>query len=95
MTDVTQGGMNYPEKYCAKPLIRRKQKSEETEEKNTHKYNTFVGKNEKIQYSNISTVHTKKFISDLDKTKLENAYQKLVGHFANPTIQENIRVDVR
>ena len=33
----------------------------------------------------------KKFISDLDKTKLESAYQKLIGHFANPTIQENIR----
>ncbi len=33
----------------------------------------------------------KKFISDLDKTKLESAYQKLIGHFANPTIQENIK----
>ena len=33
----------------------------------------------------------KKFISDIDKTKLDNAYQQLMAHFANPTIQENIR----
>jgi TaqI-like C-terminal specificity domain/N-6 DNA Methylase len=33
----------------------------------------------------------KKFIAELDKVKVENAYQKLIAHFSNPTIQENIR----
>lgn len=33
----------------------------------------------------------KKFINELDKHALESAYQKLLAHFGNPTIQENIR----
>jgi hypothetical protein len=33
----------------------------------------------------------KKFINDLDKNKVEFAYQKLIAHFGNPTIQDNIR----
>ncbi len=33
----------------------------------------------------------KKFIAELDKVKVENAYQRLIAHFGNPTIQANIR----
>lgn len=33
----------------------------------------------------------KKYIKQLDKTKVEKAYKKYVNHFLNPTIQENIR----
>ena len=33
----------------------------------------------------------KKFIAELDKVRVENAYQKLIAHFHNPSIQENIR----
>jgi type I restriction-modification system DNA methylase subunit len=33
----------------------------------------------------------KKFIADLDKRLLEAAYQRLLTHFGNPIIQENIR----
>jgi type I restriction-modification system DNA methylase subunit len=33
----------------------------------------------------------KKFIKDLDKAKVEIAYQKLVAHFGNTDVQENIR----
>ena len=32
----------------------------------------------------------KKFIKDLDKTKLDSAYQKLITHFGNTEVQENI-----
>ncbi len=34
----------------------------------------------------------KKFINALDKTKVEAAYQRLLVHFGNPIIQENIRL---
>ncbi|MEO0041863.1 MAG: hypothetical protein RL329_1311, partial [Bacteroidota bacterium] len=34
----------------------------------------------------------KKFINALDKTKVEAAYQRLLVHFGNPVIQENIRL---
>ena len=33
----------------------------------------------------------KKFIKDLDKAKVETAYQKLIAHFGNIDVQENIR----
>jgi type I restriction-modification system DNA methylase subunit len=33
----------------------------------------------------------KKFIKDLDKAKVEAAYQKLIAHFGNIDVQENIR----
>jgi type I restriction-modification system DNA methylase subunit len=33
----------------------------------------------------------KKFIKDLDKAKVEVAYQKLIAHFGNIDVQENIR----
>lgn len=33
----------------------------------------------------------KKFIKDLDKAKVETAYQKLIAHFGNFDVQENIR----
>jgi type I restriction-modification system DNA methylase subunit len=33
----------------------------------------------------------KKYIAELDKTKVNAAYQRLVAHFGNPVIQENIR----
>ena len=33
----------------------------------------------------------KKFIAELNKEKVDAAYAKLVAHFGNPTIQENIR----
>ena len=33
----------------------------------------------------------KKFIKDLDKAKVEMAYQKLVAHFGNADVQDNIR----
>jgi TaqI-like C-terminal specificity domain/N-6 DNA Methylase len=34
----------------------------------------------------------KKFINALDKAKVEVAYQRLLAHFGNPVIQENIRL---
>jgi hypothetical protein len=33
----------------------------------------------------------KKYIKDLDKAKVETAYQKLIAHFGNIDVQENIR----
>jgi hypothetical protein len=33
----------------------------------------------------------KKFIKDLDKAKVETAYQKLITHFGNFDVQENIK----
>ena len=33
----------------------------------------------------------KKFIKDLDKAKVETAYQKLIAHFGNTDVQENIK----
>ena len=65
--------------------------------------NHHIIKNHTFANYQLSTVHyplrimlfqksvQKKYIADLDKTKLDSAFQKLIAHFGNPSVQDNIR----
>ena len=65
--------------------------------------NHHIIKNHTFANYQLSTVHyplrimlfqksvQKKYIADLDKTKLDTAFQKLIAHFGNPSVQDNIR----